>query len=124
MAKQTMTFTAEFEVPEGYELTGEFRVPRKDEYFVNSNGKLEQQWAGLIDQPRAILRPAPKWRPATVEDAARAILGATVKARGQFGVVPVPSGWEEFELVGYDRSETNKWIGPNKTYRICEVLDV
>lgn len=119
-----MTFTAEFEVPEGYELTGGFRIPNYEEWFMNTWGDAERLTIGNVDQPRAILRPAPKWRPATVEDAAKAILGATVKARGQFGVVPVSSGWQEFELVGYDRSETNKWIGPDKTYRICEVLDV
>lgn len=116
-----MTFTAEFEVPEGYELTGEFRVPREDEYFVNSNGKLEQQWAGLIDQPRAILRPALKWRPATVEDAIRALQGNTTRAR--FRDRP-DQRWKESHLRGMVSQSDWPWGSDDENYKVCEVLDV
>ena len=123
MAKQTMTFTVEANVPDGWEMTGELRPANTNEWFLNSAGDAEQARNDLWYH-RIILRPAPKWRPATIADAVRAIKGETVKARGPYGAVINTDCWEECQLVGYDTSEANKWIGPDKTYRICEVLDV
>lgn len=115
-----MTFTAEFEVPEGYELAGEYRVPEIGEWYVSPYG--DANHATLKGKyPRAILRPTPKWRPATVEDAIRALRGETVKAR--FRDCP-DKNWRESNLTGMVSQLPYPWGSTEECYRFCEVLDV
>lgn len=127
--KQTKTFTVEAEVPEGYEMTGELRGPKYGEYFINSDGNVEECYTGF-GVHRIILRKTERWRPATVEDAIRALQGQTIKARFRdfidrefilgslVGVVPgsrFPWG---------SRASDSEGGSVFENYAYCEVLDV
>ena len=121
MAKQTMTFTAEFEVPEGYELTGEFRVPKKNEWFINWYDRIEKA-AHDMDGQRVILRPAPKWRPARIEDLAKITKDKPLKARFRDDT---SNEWISGTLAGYWPVSDFPWNRHCGTeFKYCEVLDV
>ena len=116
-----MTFTVEAEIPEGYEMTGELRCPEGGEWFLDSNGRPELTRGFGYNIHRIILRPAPKWRPATVEDAIRALRGNAIPAR--FRDRP-DQRWEESHLRGMVSQSDWPWGSDDENYKVCEVLDV
>jgi hypothetical protein len=51
-------------IPEGFEATGEYRIPRENEYYVSGLGLITSQYT-IHNGPRVILRKIPKqigWR--------------------------------------------------------------
>lgn len=71
MAKQRIEI--EVDIPEGYEATGEFRIPRTGEPVINGKGKLDHQ--GIYESTLIILR---KKEPLAIQ-ACRAIVGGTLR---------------------------------------------
>jgi len=116
-----MTFTVEANIPDGWEMTGELRCPVKNEWFLNSNGDPELTRCEQYGLHRIILRPAPKWRPATVEDAIRALQGNAIRAR--FRDRP-DQRWTESHLRGMVSQSDWPWGSDDENYKVCEVLDV
>jgi hypothetical protein len=76
-----MQVDLQVEVPKGYELTGEYRIPKEGESFLNSWGKAEMQVRKFIDFSRLILRKVDTWRDATLDDLKRVMDGETVECR-------------------------------------------
>ncbi len=76
-----MQVDLQVEVPKGYELTGEYRIPQDKEYFLNSWDRAEQQMSKCIDFSRLILRKVDTWRDATLDDLKRVMDGETVECK-------------------------------------------
>ncbi len=100
-----MQVDLQVEVPKGYELTGEYRIPSIGEYFLNSynhpavaNCEFVSRWL--------ILRKVDTWRDATLDDLKRVMDGETVECRWLSG----SSGkWQYgYVLRGWNTSETNE----------------
>jgi hypothetical protein len=98
-----MQVDLQVEVPKGYELTGEYRIPKEGESFLNSWGKAEMQVGKFIDFSRLILRKVDTWRDATLDDLKRVMDGETVECRyrnfecGQWRYGYVLRGWNTSE---------------------------
>lgn len=127
--KQTKTFTVEAEVPEGYEMTGELRGPKYGEYFINSDGNVEECYTSF-NMHRIILRKTERWRPATKTDIIKALGGHVVRARFRdFS----DREWNTGALAGGVPGATYPWgsriSSPEggyvyENFKYCEVLDV
>lgn len=57
MPKQTL----ELEVPEGWELTGEYRAPKPGDYFINSRGRVFDYCSTQLTTPKPIVRRVWQW---------------------------------------------------------------
>ena len=115
MPKQTI----EIEVPEGYELTGEYRTAKTGDITLNRKNNAEL-WISLEESTGCylILRRVKQWRPATVEDVVRAIKGNNVEVRfSNNGVV-----WLSGYLHGYRKDTNYSWLSKTGNYTHCEVL--
>lgn len=68
MSKQKLT--VEIEVPEGYELTGEVRPPKVNEFFLDSDWKsLGMAYISFSQSSFPILRKVENWKPLSFEKA-------------------------------------------------------
>lgn len=109
---------------EGYSDIVEYRmVGPKEWYFNTTSGDPTYSTFGhSYSEPfQLVLTPIPKWRPATLEDAIRAIKGETVKARFKDTHDRI---WKECELTGYDKVDKYPFRAITTCYEECEVLDV
>lgn len=66
------TATIEFDVPEGYEATGEIRCPKQDEYYLyrfhyNRVGEVSKASFDFQEEKYPILRKVGVWKPLTPE---------------------------------------------------------
>lgn len=104
---------------EGYSDIAEWRIPLNGETAIREDGVAAKHWG--YSYASLVLTPIPKWRPATLEDAIRAIKGETVEARFKDKDSTV---WQESELVGYDRVDKYPFRSITTCYEECEVLDV
>jgi hypothetical protein len=105
---------------EGYSDIAEYRRPLKGEVYYGTCGPTHCE----LDMSRApwlVLTPLPKWRPATLEDAIRAIKGEKVKARFRDNT---GYDWHESELTGCTRQGKLTWHALRDRWAYCEVLDV
>lgn len=71
--------------------------------------------------PIAKLVKIESWRPATVDDAIRAIKGEDVPCRVSDVEAGGDGGWTYTYLTGYDIADELKWRTPASTWLICEV---
>jgi hypothetical protein len=102
-----MQVDLQVEVPKGFELTGEYRIPSIGEYFLNTFhcAKLVS-----LDDPareklisRLILRKVDTWRDATLDDLKRVMDGETVECRGYS---ECDKGWiNDYLLTGWAKGE-------------------
>ena len=100
--------------------------PKSGDYWLTEAGTWEltgHDWT-VAHKLIADLAPVEVWRPATVEDAIRALRGETVKCRAWDGNV---NDQMEGILTGLIPCDTFPWgvktpYGPN-CYTSCEVLD-
>ena len=105
---------------EGYSDIAEYRRPLKGEVYYGPCGPIHCELEMSL-APWLVLTPIPKWRPATLEDAIRAIKGETVKARFKDKHDRI---WKECELTGYDKVDKYPFRAITTCYEECEVLDV
>lgn len=89
-------------LPAGYEYTGEYRKPAPDEYFLNivsqNISTVEKaEWMYMAEYP--IIKKVEQWRPATLDDAIRALRGERVVAR---------YGGQQHWLIGGTRYDTGE----------------
>lgn len=108
---------------EGFEDVAEYRSPRKGDFYY-------QQFARDVRQARMdneygyafCLTPIKRWRPATIDDAVRAIRGELIVARFRNHET---SQWKQSELVGFINQGEYKWMAkePFAGFYNCEVLD-
>ena len=105
---------------EGYSDIAEYRRPLKGEVYYGPCGPIHCELEMSL-APWLVLTPIPKWRPATLEDAIRAIKGETVKARFKD---KSDKKWREDELNGYEKNNICPWHSSYSCYEECEVLDV
>ncbi len=98
-----MQVDLQVEVPKGFELTGEYRPPRTDEWFLRWDG---QQIKSTYDWPTAflILRKVDTWRDATLDDLKRVMDGETVECRCIDGT-QTHTG---FRLAGWNTNSFNR----------------
>lgn len=103
---------------EGFEDVAEYRVPKDGEAVYSSEYNTVTAGVHWIDE-KLVLTPTKRWRPATIDDAVRAIKGAMVVARfsddGQ--------EWLQGYLHGYRKDVAYQWESQTSEYRYCEVLD-
>ena len=105
---------------DGFEDVAEYRVPVNGERYMNArNGNIEVAIKGG-DLMRLVLTPIKRWRPATIDDAVRAIKGAMVVARFRDRDT---HDWQEGELSGYAKNREYKWASHAAAWNYCEVLD-
>lgn len=90
-------------VPEGYELTGEYRVPHEDEPFLNGSHEvtIAKRFPCI---PRLILRKVPKWRDATLDDLKRVMDGETVECCYVDGQMR----YTGFRLAGWNTNDNKR----------------
>lgn len=88
------------------------RYGRNDRFCVN-------QLTPLPDCTGWDWKPEPKWRPATIEDAIRAIRGETVKCRVRND--GTKNGWENAELKGHAAGWGSPWFTHCDNWHCCEV---
>jgi hypothetical protein len=98
-----MQVDLQVEVPKGYELTGEYRIPSIGEYFLNSynhpavaNCEFVSRWL--------ILRKVDTWRDATLDDLKRVMDGETVECR----YVDGNHMYYGFRLVGWNTNSNHR----------------
>ena len=109
------------EVPEGYELTGEFRIPKSGELILMDGAAVgfSTFTATLVSKWFPILRRTERWRPATVAD----VQYPRKKARFRDFE---RDEWTYGELIGVQSRPTKLvWQNSLKTdfvYWHCEVL--
>jgi hypothetical protein len=97
-----MQVDLQVEVPKGYELTGEYRPPKKGEFYLNdgsmasiANINFASRWL--------ILRKVDTWRDATLDDLKRVMDGETVECRGYS---ECDKGWmNDYLLTGWAKGE-------------------
>jgi len=97
-------------VPDGYELTGEYRHVNPGEYYlyVDNHGITSVKFYNIpnscIVTPHLILKKIEKWRRPTIDDLKRVVNGG----------IPAKVDGEDFILIGW---QTGKWIlvGPFDT---------
>ena len=105
---------------EGFEDVAEWRPPQQGEYFFSgAENKATVASFSFKRDFQLVLTPIKRWRPATIDDAVRAIKGETVVARfsddGQ--------EWLQGYLHGYRKDVACQWESQTSEYRYCEVLD-
>ena len=117
MPKQTL----QIEVPEGYELTGEFRVPESGELILMDGEAVgfSKFTAPLISKWFPILHKTERWRPATPSDVCTTPKKARFRDSDRYM-------WEYGNLIGvHSRPSGLIWRGDHKDdfhYWNCEVL--
>jgi hypothetical protein len=117
MPKQTL----QVEVPEGYELTGEFRVPESGELILMDGEAVgfSKFTAPLISKWFPILRKTERWRPAIATDVRYPYKKARLRDSDK-------DQWQYCNLVGLGyRGDRIVWVGDgyiNFHYWQCEVL--
>ncbi|MFO0452764.1 MAG: hypothetical protein ACK52I_29600 [Pseudomonadota bacterium] len=97
-----MQVDLQVEVPKGFELTGEYRPPKTDEWFLRWDG---QQIKSTFDSFNAflILRKVDTWRDATLDDLKRVMDGETVECRAYS---ECDKGWiNDYLLTGWAKGE-------------------
>lgn len=111
---------------EGYSDIAEYRRVRAKEWYFNTMAN-EPTYSSFGHGPSEplllVLTRIPKWRPATLEDAIRAIKGEKIKARFREGI---NDDWSEGELATvWPEKQGIRWgRRGGGTWRYCEVLDV
>lgn len=115
-------------LPTDREITGiRWAVPKQGDYILTDSGTWKQtlsSWTGF-SSIIADLSPVEVWRPATTEDAIRALRGETVRCRGWDG-----NGNEKWMgvLTGKIPTDIYPWgvttdSYGSSCYTHCEVLD-
>ena len=104
---------------EGFEDVAEYRVPQEQERFVRDDRAV---YRAFSKHPRLelVLTPIKRWRPATIDDAVRAIKGDRVVARFWDSQ---DSEWLQGFLAGFRDGVDCKWLTRCNEYSKCEVLD-
>jgi hypothetical protein len=96
----------EIELPEidGFEYTGEYRFPKKGDWFVYADGDVVQARVDFKGSyPRFILKPVEKWIPANLEYIQEHYKwGESVEVRVMDNV---DSGWSFTNITYYDDLE-------------------
>ena len=107
---------------EGYEDVAVYRLPQTGDMYWNRQARSVTRASKSHDarcEWQLVLTPIKLWRPATIDDAVRAIKGETVVARfsddGQ--------EWLQGYLHGYRKDVAYQWESQTSEYRYCEVLD-
>jgi hypothetical protein len=101
-----MQVDLQVEVPKGYELTGEYRIPEVGDWFLNSYHRAEELQNPPLSElmvSRLILRKVDTWRDATLDDLKRVMDGETVECRGYS---ECDKGWiNDYLLTGWAKGE-------------------
>lgn len=115
-------------LPTDREVTGiRYGQPKKGDMYLESSGNWVQSGVDFVHANRLIadLAPVEVWRPATTEDAIRALRGETVRCRGWDG-----NGNEKWMgvLTGKIPTDVYPWgvttdSYGSSCYTHCEVLD-
>ena len=92
-----MQIDLKLDEPWGYEFTGEFRQPKKGDYYYEPIDKKARLCSiDFMCQHMFILRKIDTWRPATINDLKRVKAGEKVECRTWDGVM-----WKEYDtLIG------------------------
>lgn len=118
----TQKIEIELNIPEGWEFVG-YRYAKVGECSVDA-GRAPYQTPKLWTIESAfrqfIVRMKRTWRPATIEDAVRAIRGEVVEAR--FRDIEF-NQWEEYRLKGYVAGNDFPWKTCFSAFNYCEVLE-
>ncbi len=75
-----MQVDLQVEVPKGFELTGEYRAPKRGDYFLEKSDTVSQANFDFKSM-WLILRKVDTWRDATLDDLKRVMDGETVECR-------------------------------------------
>lgn len=106
---------------EGFEEVAEWRHPKQGEYFFSGvEKKPTVACFSFKTDYQLVLTQIRRWRPATIDDAVRAIKGEMVVARFWDSR---DSEWLEGYLIGYRNTANPEWLTRCNKYRKCEVLD-
>ncbi len=120
-----MQVDLQVKVPKGFELTGEYRIPKPNEHFLNTWSHTELQTGTVIDTARLILRKVDTWRDATLDDLKRVMDGETVECIYLDGI----RTYGGFRLAGWNTNSNKRpvWAmlmleDPSELYYASKVL--